>query len=391
MVDDDFDQQRLRPSWMEIDLERLALNTLEVRRVIGPERKLIAVAKADAYGHGIVRVAPKMIEAGANVVALGNLRDAIRLRESGFAAPLLLFGSYVASDVARVMVEYRIMPTIWDEEGVKAFTDAAHDPLPVYLKVDTGFHRLGVSLQEAVTVARAIQDSPNLRIACVYTHFADPVKGEQFTRQQFDRILEVVDAVRAAGIRVPYVCAASSAIISTLSDMYLDAVDPGRLLYGFHYPYNPPVELRLKPIVRALRSRIIQTRWVEAGDSIGYGRRYHASKRSLVGVLPIGWSDGLIRNPKSSVQVLVRGTRCPIIGSINLEHCMADLTRVDGATAGDEVVLFGKQGNEVITLKQHAEWVGVSEMEAVLHFGRSIPRVYFEGSDNQSDDLVTAS
>jgi alanine racemase len=289
------------------------------------------------------------------------------------------------------MVEYRIMPTIWDEEGVKAFTDAAHDPLPVYLKVDTGFHRLGVSLQEAVTVARAIQDSPNLRIACVYTHFADPVKGEQFTRQQFDRILEVVDAVRAAGIRVPYVCAASSAIISTLSDMYLDAVDPGRLLYGFHYPYNPPVELRLKPIVRALRSRIIQTRWVEAGDSIGYGRRYHASKRSLVGVLPIGWSDGLIRNPKSSVQVLVRGTRCPIIGSINLEHCMADLTRVDGATAGDEVVLFGKQGNEVITLKQHAEWVGVSEMEAVLHFGRSIPRVYFEGSDNQSDDLVTAS
>ena len=371
-----------RPVWMELDLDCLAHNLSEVRRAIGRYCRIIAVAKADAYGHGVAEIVPALFKAGADVVALGDLNEAISLRQHGHMAPLVVFGSYLPEQVAEAFVEHALTPTVWDVEGARAFSWAAREPMEVYLKIDTGFHRLGVLTEEAIGVARQIAALPKLRIGCLYTHFADPIGGPEFTQEQFARFTAAVDAIRAAGIDVPFACAASSAVVSTRPEMYLNAVDPGRLLYGFYYPSDPPVELDLRPVLRAVKSRVIQVKWVEPGSSVGYERTYRTVRRTRLGILPMGWSDGLSRHGNTTPTALVRGQRCPMIGAINIEHSIVDLTDVEGAQAGDEVVLIGKQGGETITLDEHARWAGVSEMEVVVRFGRTVPRVYIHGGAN---------
>lgn len=366
----------LRPTWMEVDLDRLAHNVKEVRNAIGPERKLIAVAKADGYGHGLLEVAPVMIESGADIVAVANVNDGVRLREAGFRAPILLFGGYLAEDAAQAIVKYELLPTVWDVEGARHISNAACKPLEVCLKVDTGFNRLGVAPERAAEVARGVEELPHLRISIIYTHFADPIVGREFTQEQFTRFRAAVSEIRATGVSAPYACAASSAIVSTRPDMYLNAVDPGRVLYGFYYPTDPPIELTLAPVVRAVKTRIIQLKWVETGKSVGYGRGFYTSRRTRVGVLPMGWCDGLLRSASGKAQLLVREVRCPIIGAINVEHCMIDVTDVKSVAVGDEAVLFGEQGSAVIRAHEHAAWVGVSETEVVVLLGRTIPRIY---------------
>lgn len=361
---------------MEIDLGRLAHNVSEVRRVIGGNRKLIGVAKADAYGHGLLDIAPAMVNAGVDVIAVGNLNDAVRLRESGCQSPILLFGSCLAVDVAEAVTEYHVMPTVWDVESARAYSEAARSPVEVYLKVDTGLHRVGVAPERAAEVARAIEDLPYLRIGCVYTHFADPIEDEEFTQKQYERFLQAIDAIRAAGVAAPFAAAASSAVVSSRPEMYLNAVDPGRLLYGFYFPFTPSVSLDLTPVMRSVKSQIIQTTWVQSGESIGYGRTFYASRHTHVGVLPLGWGDGLLRSTASRANVLVRGHRCPIIAALHVEHCLIDLTEIVGAEEGDEAVLIGEQGKSAITLTEHAQWAGVSELEVVIQLGRTMPRVY---------------
>jgi len=362
---------------MEVDLDRLVHNIEEVRRVIGPGKKLIAVAKGDAYGHGLLEVVPTMVDAGADVIAVGNLNQAVRLRNSGCRAKILLFGSCLPQDVAETVVEYEIIPTLWDEAGARVYSKAARGPLEVYLKVDTGLNRLGVLPGEAAKVAKAIEDLPNLYIGCIYTHFGDTTKDEDFLVEQFSRFDAAIKTIRAAGVEASFIAAASSPVVSTHPEMLLTGVDPGRLLYGFYHPPDPPVSLDLMPVARAVKSRFIQTKWVEVGHRIGGYGGFYAPRRTLVGVLPFGWVDGLFLSAGSRASVLVRSRRCPMI-EIHLEHCLIDLTEVDGAEAGDEAVLFGEQGGAVITLGEHASWAGVSELEVVMQLGRTIPHVYFK-------------
>jgi alanine racemase len=368
----------LRPTWMEIDLDRLAHNIAEVRKVIGRDRKLIAVAKGDAYGHGLLGVVPTMVDTGVDIIAVGNLNDAVRLREAGCRVPLLLFGSCLP-DAAETIAEYGIIPTVWDVDGARAYSKAARWTLEVYLEVDTGLTRLGVSPDEAAEVAREIDHLPNLHIGCVYSHFADPIKGEEFTLEQYRRFVKTIEAIRDAGIVAPYASMASSDIVSARPEMYLDAVRCGSLIYGFYDSPAPSVVLDLVPIARAVKSRIIQKKWAEVGQSIGARRSFYTRRRTLVGILPFGWGDGLRRSNASRASVLVRSTRCPILGTIYHEHCCIDLTEVEGATVGDEAVLFGEQGKASITLSEHAKWVGISDLEVVSHLGRAIPRVYLKG------------
>lgn len=375
----------LRPTWMEVDLDALAHNVREVKRSIGPERRLIAVAKGNARGLGVAEVVPAMVEAGAEVVAVGNLHEAISIREAGCRAPLLLFGSNLPEEAAQAVVEHRIIPTLWDLESARLYSRAARGPLEVYLKVDTGFRRIGVLPEQAAEVARGIESLPNLRIGCIYTHFADPVQGEEFTREQYRQFVEAVEAIRAAGVAAPYVCAASSAVVSLHPDMRLNAVDPGRLLFGIDYGLRgspspePRVPIDVRLVARSVKSRIIQLKPVRVGESVGYGRHFRARRPTLVAVLPMGWGDGLLRGVAGGASVLVGGRRCPIIAALSLEHSMVDVTDVEGVRVGDEAVLWGEQGDEAITLGEQAAWAGASETEVQIRLGQAISRVYFRG------------
>ena len=374
----------LRPVWMEVDLDRLAHNIHELRRVIGPDRKLIAVAKAEAYGHGVAGVVPTMLDAGADIVAVGNLKDAIKVREKGCRGPLLLFGSSLPN-MAEVLLEYDICPTIWDVETARVYSQAARKPVSIYLKVDSGFHRLGVLPKDAGRLATEISKLPHLHIECIYTHMADPL-NEDYTREQYMRFTSAVDAIHAAGVEVRYACAAPSAILSRWPDMYNTAVDPGRLVYGFYFPPNPTIDLHLQQVLRAVKTCILQAKWIEEGESIGYGRKFKASRRTYVAVLPIGWSDGLMRNVPSGAQVLIAGKRCPFIGSVNLEHSLIDITDVPEVGAGDEVVIIGRQGDDEIYLSEHCKWMGVTEFEITVPLGRTVSHFYFKDGQVVHED-----
>ena len=367
---------QLRPTWMEIDLDHVIHNITEIRRIIGNQSKLIAVAKFDAYGHGVEKVVPIMFEAGADIVAVGNLKDAIKIRETGCQKPILLFGSCLPN-MAEPVIAYNIIPTLWDVYTANVYSRLTNKPMEIYLKIDTGFARIGVLPDQAVEVAKGITDLPHLHIECAYTHMADPL-NEDFTRNQFNCFIDTVEMIRSAGVEIPYACAAPSAIISQWTEMLINAVDPGRLVYGFYLPSPPAVAMDLLPVARAVKSRFIQIKWVKEGESVGYGRKFFANRPTRVGILPLGWSDGLMRNATEGVKVLVRGKRCPFIGAVSLEHSLIDLTDLDIVEIGDEAVIIGEQGGERITQSEHAQWLGISELEVIAHFGKTVPRVYYK-------------
>ncbi len=368
--------QLLRPVWMEVDLDALFHNVQEIRRVIGTNRKLQVVAKADAYGHGVSSVAQTLLEAGANSIAVGNLDHAVQLREANINAPLVLLGSSLP-DAANTVIEYRVIPTIWDEPAAKAYSKAAKGPVSVALEIDTGFHRLGVLPEDATKLALLVGELPNLNISFVYTHFADPLEWE-FVREQYDCFMKVLHDIRAAGVAVPYAMAASSVVVSMYPDMYLDGVDVGHLVYGFYLPYDPIINLDLKPVARAVKSRLIQVKCVDPGKRIGAVNPVFVDQPTLTGVATIGLYDGLLLRGGEGAAVLVRGKRCPIVGAVSLEHCQIDLRAVPEAEPGDEVVLFGEQQGSSISLREHAAWAGTSESHVVIQFGRRVPRLYFK-------------
>src|SRR3990172_7599031 len=367
-----------RPTWMEIDLDLLSRNIAEVRKTIGQARRLIAVAKGNAYGLGLLETVPVMFESGADVVAVGSLEDGIALRKAGCAGPLLLFASFLHDDAAEAVLQYDLIPTVWDVESASVYSRlAGAKHVEVYLKVDAGMHRLGVRADEAVEVAKRIEQLGNVRIDCVYTHFSDPLSEEEFTRRQFERFVRAIDGMREVGVSVPYACCASSFVVSMYRDMYLGGVDVGRLIFGFLFLPDPVVKLDVHPVVRAVKSRILQTKWIAEGDTVGYGRAFRADRRTLVGIVPMGWWDGFVRGGHAGANVLVRGKRCPLVGGgISLEYSVIDLTAVKEAVVGDEVLIIGEQRDGVITIGDCAKWAGLSELELLIGMGKTLPKRY---------------
>jgi alanine racemase len=293
---------------------------------------------------------------------------------------VFLFGDALAHEIAEVVVEHRVTPTVSHRDAARAYAAAAAEPLEISLKVDTGAHRFGVLPDGAADLARAVAALPSLRLALVYTIFADPAGDEAFTCEQFRRFRGALDAIRAAGVDVPRASCATSAVVSTRPEMYLDAVRSGNLVYGLYLPPEPPVALRLQPAARALRTRIVHTQWVEAGETMGYRRPYTTGRRTRYAVIPVGRTDGLARGAAERGSVLVRGARCPFIpGSVSGEHSGIDVTDVPGARIGDEVALWGEQDGAAIALSEHALWAEASEAEVVTALGRLIQHRYLRG------------
>lgn len=367
-----------RPTWMEVDLNLLSRNIAEVRKTIGRDRRLIAVAKGNAYGLGLLETVPLMFESGADVVAVGSLEDGIALRKAGCVGPLLLFASFLHDEAAEAVLEYNLIPTVWDVESANIYSKLARArPVEVYLKVDAGMHRLGVQADEAVEIAKHIEQLDNIRIGCVYTHFADPLGEEDFTRRQFERFVQAIRGMREVNVNVPFAFCASSFVVSTYPDMYLGGVDVGRLVFGLLFLPDTVVKLDVHPVVRAVKSRILQTKWIHEGDTVGYGRRFRANRRTLIGIVPMGWWDGFVRGGDSRANVLVRGKRCPLAeGGTSLEYSVVDLTEVKEAVVGDEVVIIGEQRDDAITISECAKWAGQSEIELVIGMGKTLPKRY---------------
>jgi alanine racemase len=362
-----------RPTALEVDLDAAAGNVRAVRRMVGPERTIYAVVKADAYGHGAAEMGATFLANGADALGVADLGEGIRLRQRGITAPVLVYPNALPA-AALEAITHRLTPALIDLEGARAYSEAASGPYDVFVKVDVGLERLGVPAEQAVKTITAMLELPRLRLAGLCAHPHVPGGDDAaYAEWQLGRFTAVVDELEARGVRVPIRLLAASPFVLRFPETYLNAVDPGRMLYGIAYPSEkPPADLR--PTLRALTSAVISLKEVQPRERFAEVAPFPVARPMRVGVIPMGSADGL--RWLHAGHVLVRGRPAPVINGPSLEHTRIDLTDVPDARAGDEVVIIGRQGDAEITLAEVAKRHGIGLHHVATTVGPRVARVY---------------
>ena len=361
-------------TWAEIDLDAIAHNVRAIQAHVGPDTAIIAVVKANAYGHGAVPVARTVLESGATRLAVARLEEGIQLRQAGITAPILVMG-YTLPAQAPALVHWDLTPTVNTPEGAQALSaaaEAAGRRRAVHVKVDTGMGRYGLLPDEVVDFVRALAALPGLTLEGLYTHFAvADLADKSYTHQQFNRFLEVVQAVEAAGFSIPLKHAANSAATLDLPETHLDAVRPGLILYGMRPSDEVEPAIPLRPAL-TLKSHVARLRTLPPGSSISYGRTYITTRPTPVALVPVGYGDGYHRLASNRGAVLIRGRRAPILGRVCMDQLVVDVSDIPDAAQDDEVVLIGRQEDEEITAEEVAGWFETINYEVTTSL---LPRV----------------
>jgi Alr-MurF fusion protein len=369
-----------RPTWVEIDLSAIGNNTRRMKSLVGPHVRLLVSLKADAYGHGALKVARSVLHNGASMLGVATLSEATPLHEAGIDAPILVFG-YVPLWQMREAVRLGITVTLYSIESAQALSRAAlalGKTVKVHLKVDSGMARLGIRAEqseEIVALAKETLALPNLELEGLYTHFAmADVSDQTHVRMQLQRFQHVLQVLEAQGLRPRIVHAANSAATLSLPEAHFDMVRPGIAIYGL----APSAEVRLPEGLRpalSFKTQVAQVKMVPAGECISYGCAYITERPTRVAVLPVGYADGFRRAPKNWGTVLIHGQEAPIIGRVCMDQCMVDVTHLPQTRIGDEVVLIGRQGTATLTAEQVAERLGTINYEVVAEILARVPRV----------------
>ncbi|HLW01527.1 MAG TPA: alanine racemase [Ktedonobacterales bacterium] len=369
-----------RPTWVEIDLSAIGANSRRIKQIIGPNVELLASLKADAYGHGALRVAQTVLHNGASRIGVATLSEAVPLRQAGITAPILIFG-YLPPWQMREAVRLGVTATIYSLEGIQALSQAAESlgiEASAHLKIDSGMGRLGLRAedqQSILQVAIEARNLPGVRLEGIFTHFASADSADQtHCRLQLARFHEVLAALEEAGVRPPLVHAANSAATLALPEAYFNMVRVGIALYGL----NPSDEVRLpegyQPAL-SFKTHIAQVKDVPAGECISYGCTFVTPTAMRIAVIPVGYADGFRRAPANWGEVLVRGKRAPLVGRVCMDQSMLDVSDIPGVTVGDEVVLIGQQGEEMLTAEAVAARLGTISYEVVSEILARVPRV----------------
>jgi alanine racemase len=362
----------LRPTTLQIDLDAAAANVRVVRQLVGPARKIFAVVKADGYGHGAAELGAVFVAHGADALAVADLSEGVRLRQRGITAPVLVYPNSLP-DAAPDALAHRLTPTLVDLDAARAYAQAATGPCDIFVKIDVGLERLGVPAEQAVKTITAMLELPHLRLgglcAHPHAHGTDPA----YIEWQLGRFTAVVDELQARGIAVPIRLFAASPFVLRFPQTYLNAVDPGRMLYGITFPgETPPVPLR--PVFHALVTRVIALKELTLRERFAEQAPFPVLAPMRLGVIPMGLADGLAW--LHAGRVLVRGRAAPILTGPNLEHTRIDLTSVPDARVGDEVVIIGRQGDEEITIAEVAKRHGLGLHHVATTVGPRVTRVY---------------
>jgi len=373
-------------NWVEVDAGALRRNVSEFRRRLGPEPKLGAVVKSNAYGHGMLEAAKIFREAGADWLCVNNVDEGVALREAGASGPVLIMG-YVPLDALGDVVAQDLEPVIYNQESVAALEQQARKQgktARVHLKIETGTHRQGVLERNVPDFVRAIDATSSVRLAGVGTHFAniEDTTNHEFAESQivaFNRIAEAIAQVHPQPLLRHTAC---SAAVLLFNRTHLDLARIGISLYGLWPSKETYVSCleRGKPsldLTAALtwKTRIAQVKEVPEGGYVGYGLTWRATRPTTIAVLPVGYYEGFDRELSGIAHVLVRGKRAPVRGRVCMNMCMVDVTDIPGAALEDEVVLIGRQGDEKITAEQIAAWCGTISYEIVSQIHPSLPRV----------------
>jgi len=379
------DQSRgVRCTFAHVDLAALQSNFRAISAFLADTSQLnhqktpgvIAVVKANAYGHGAPATAMALQQAGAMMLAVADIEEGIVLRKAGVTAEILIFGALSVSDVAGIF-EYGLTPTISTPTAGRSLQAAAakrNVKLSCHLKIDTGMNRLGLRFDNLTGTLPELVSSPNLDIVAVYTHFAtaDDVEDPLFQTQR-ERFTRVLSELPRFGVHPRWVHAANSAATLRDSRVWFDFVRPGLMMYGV---VPPPLgaTIALKPVM-SLRSRVVAVKGIRPGEIVGYGARWTAPKAGRIAVIPAGYADGLDLRLAGRGFVLIRGCRAPIVGSVCMDMIMVDVADIQVET-GDEVVIIGAQGDERIEVREIAAAIGSNPWEILCRIGTRIERVY---------------
>ena len=371
------EQRYYRPTWAEIDLGAIRHNFNQVQKLVGADVKIMAVVKANAYGHGIIEVARTLKEAGVDYLGVATVDEAVRLRQNKITTPVLVLGSSLPEEIDAVF-KYDITLTVCNPElaaALNARARRAGRAARVHVKIDTGMGRIGVWHQEAVGFITWLSGLEKIDLDGVYTHFSSAGHDALFTAYQIDSFERILRTLEAEGIRVPYRHAANSIATVDFKRSHCNMVRPGIIIYGMYPKRSFTRSLALKPAL-SLKTKITYLKPVPAGRSISYGRTYITEKRTRIATIPIGYADGYQRILSNKAYVLVRGRRARVVGKVTMDQVMIDVGNIRSVKLGDEVVLIGRQGRDRITTEELARLCGTIPYEIACSIGSRVPRIY---------------
>lgn len=369
-----------RPTWVEIDLSAIGNNTRLIKELVGPQVRVLASLKADAYGHGAIKAARTVLHNGASMLGVATVSEATPLRDAGINAPILVFG-YVPLWQMREAVHQDVSVTLYTQEAAHALSRAATalgKTVKVHVKIDTGMGRLGIrydQLEQIITVLHECNKLPGLDVEGLYTHFAAAdVQEKHYALLQLSRFEQVLAAIDAHGLRPRIVHAANSAATLSMPQAHFTMVRPGIALYGL----DPSTEVSLPAGFRpalSFKTQVSQVKLVPPGECISYGCTYTTERPTWVATLPVGYADGFRRSPQNWGTVLIHEQEAPILGRVCMDQCMVDVTHIPHVRIGDEVVLIGRQGQASLSAEQVAARLGTINYEVVSEILARVPRV----------------
>ena len=367
-----------RPVWAEVNLDHIKFNLNQVIKNVPEETMVMAVVKADAYGHGVLPVAHAAVEAGADRLAVALPEEGRKLREADFELPIQILGEVLSKQVS-ILVENDLIPTISKLETVEQLDELANKKgitKKVHVKVDTGMGRIGVFPDNALDFIKEVMSFENIKVEGLMTHFAKADEEDKdYTYNQWDQFQMVIDRLEEENIDIPIKQAANSATIIDLPHMALNMVRPGIMMYGLRPSHEVDQDFKLKPAL-SWKAQIVYLKEVPPGTGISYGATYITKKKAKIATIPMGYADGYARLLSNKGEVLINGQRAPIRGRVCMDQFMVDVTHIDDVKIGDEVVLIGKQGDAEFSATEMADLIGTINYEITCDITKRVPRIY---------------
>ena len=367
-----------RPTYVEIDLDALRHNFQQVRRRVAGRRRILAVVKADAYGHGAARIAPVLQAAGADLFGVAMVEEGVEIRRAAVERPILILGGIYSGQEDEIF-RHRLTPCLFDIEVALRLNErarAAGIVWPFHLKVDTGMGRVGFRPEELPRILPRLASCTHLRMEGLISHLAMADEPDHpFTDEQLHRFRGALETVRKAGFTPEHIHLSNSASLFSSDIPETTLVRPGIVLYGGLPSEHFSGRLDLKPVM-SFRTSVVQVKTVPEGTGVSYGHRFRAEGETVLAAIPVGYADGFSRHLSNTGEVLVRGKRARVAGTVCMDWTLLDVSAIPGVRTGDEVTLLGRDNGQVITAEEWAERIGTISYEIFCQVSKRVPRLY---------------
>jgi len=366
-----------RPTFAEIDLGAILYNLRQIRNRVDKDIKIMAIVKADAYGHGMKEVSQAVARKGIDYFGVASLDEAATLREAGIKKNIIVLGAILPEEVEGVL-RFNVIQTVSDLAIARLLSQLAQSKkriIKVHAKIDTGMGRLGVWHKDAVNFVKKLASLKNIKVDGIFTHFPSAEDDKVFTRNQLRDFKSLIEELLRHGIDIPIKHTSNSMAVIDFKDSHMNMVRPGLIMYGLHPRSDLAKKLRLRPALK-LKTKVVYVKPVSRGRSISYGRTYVTKKDTNIATIPVGYGDGYSRDLSNRGHVLIKGRRLPIVGRVCMDMSMVDAGRSRTVKPGDDVVLIGKQGKDAVTVEEIARLSNTIPYEVVCNIGRRVPRIY---------------